>query len=225
MLIPNFPHANFYPATRSGYLFYYYPYNAVKEKTLDYNSWEMQSYSPQLLSFKRGSDNSIEFFVKPFIELIKNSLKTLNKESEEAFLIPVPSSKSKDDPKYNDKFIENNQINRDNRNNIFCQKIERNISKFIYCDAINRVVSKEPKDHRTAIEHSKTLELDMLNISSKHINQSSILILVDDLKRDGSTLGGCKHRLHELFPNNDILELTLGISKAPREFKPLSNNF
>lgn len=61
------------------------------------NQWR-STYSLQILDFKEGSDSAIGYFVKPFVELIKQALLMIG--HTRAVLIPVPSSIAKSDPNF-----------------------------------------------------------------------------------------------------------------------------
>jgi len=90
--IEDFPEAVFDPQTMTGYLCSYYLH-----KTMDDDQWR-STYSPQILDFKEGSEPAISYFVKPFVELIKQALLMIG--HTRAVLIPVPSSIAKSDPNF-----------------------------------------------------------------------------------------------------------------------------
>ena len=117
--IKNFPHAQLDQNTFRGFLCHYYVVGSI-----DINLWRA-SYSPEILNFKEGGNNSIEFFVPPFAELIKFVMNQTNLNS--GILIPVPSSTSKNDSFFSavpyDKIKMSKRKNRDNRSEIFCEKV------------------------------------------------------------------------------------------------------
>ena len=57
--IDNFPHAQYDPSTKLGFLAYYYPSTAVRDRVLSEEDWRYGSYSPEILNYKEGRDEDL----------------------------------------------------------------------------------------------------------------------------------------------------------------------
>ncbi|MBI4405170.1 MAG: hypothetical protein HY537_13495 [Deltaproteobacteria bacterium] len=218
--IERFPHAQYDKSTKRGFLCYYYPYDAVKEKTLDASLWRDESYSPEILNFKEGRDADIDYFVRPFLQILYQSLKI--EKISSAILIPLPSAIPHNSPKFStiarDK-TKRDARNRDNRNSIFCSLLSARDSQFQTLDILIRVKPKKEKEEWTAQQHAQSMEVRYFSDTSVSLN--SALVLVDDVCTKGHTSDGAKLILSEHFPGVSILSLSLGQSQSPSDFKSL----
>lgn len=219
--IQGFPHAQYDQKERFGFLAYYYPPDSYKNGPLTYFQWKRQSFSSEILNFKVGHIVDIQFFVQPFKDVI-NQILQLNGWTG-AILIPCPSSVAKDDPNYKthpgDKWA-SPQVNRDDRNIIFCKQICQNQSNIKFIDLIFRVKTKRPKNRWSATEHRKSIQLNQS--LENRITQTHPFILFDDVSTSGGTMEGCEMLLMETFQNTQLIKLVLGKTMHPDQFYSIS---
>ena len=224
MRIEKFPHAFYDPSRRMGYLAHYYPWDAVKDGSLDKDLWRRESYSPEILNFKEGRDEDIKRFVVPFIELIHYALSCV--QTNTAFLIPVPSSLASNDQNFSsrprDKGIKGHR-NRDNRNSVFCNLLNLHDDKLKVADILVRTRNKPEKETWDAARHAQSLSIreDGVVLPS---SVSSPLVLVDDVTTNGGTLEGAKILLDRHYQASIIICTTLGISRSPDQFVGLTSS-
>lgn len=128
-----------------GYLARYVPF-----KNAPYNDYftkkyhKSKTYSPEILDFKLGSQRSIDYFVETFREFAEAVLDDLRIRS--AVLIPVPSSVPVSDSDYTTEPQPfGSEKNRDNRGEIFLEKVCLESTKLIYCNGIERIIRKPKK--------------------------------------------------------------------------------
>lgn len=217
--INQYPHAYFNSKSGEGWLLYYYPWDAVTDGHISKEQWRRESYSPEILNFKEGKLKDIEFFVKPFLQLIQFARLSNNGP---AYLIPIPSSTAKNDPNYSLKPFQKgtgNRKNRDDRNTVFCNLIAAEDSTLGVADVLTRIENKPEKAVWTEELHARSLEVN----THGFLNESTFatLVLVDDIKTKGGTLAGAKNRLSKIFPKANIISMTIGVSKDPGMFEPV----
>jgi hypothetical protein len=216
--INHFPHAHYDPKEHSGYLAYYYPYESVKDKTLEVDLWRNQSYSPNILNFKEGEQGSVEYFKNPFLELISHALSTL--DQKETYLVPVPSSIAWNDPAYSRKpRAKGDKRNRDDRNIIFCNCISSANTLLKVADILVRTTGKTEKMTWNANQHAQSLALSGTLLSKEF---DGVLVLVDDVVTNGGTMSGAKIVLQKEFPKAMIVCLSIGSSRSPQDFEALT---
>jgi hypothetical protein len=218
--IDGFPEAIFDPQSRTGYLCSYYLH-----KTMDNDQWR-STYSPEILNFKEGSDAAINYFVRPFVELINQVL--VMHGHRRAILIPVPSSIAKSDPSFSsvpyNKAKMPTRKNRDDRCQLFVEKIVRSFGVENYVTSTELVVrrkTKAEKRNRSVKEQLDTLEL-VVDEVEKIDDQSDILfILIDDVQTSGGTFKAVEELLCKQFVNAKVLSLSIAKSMDASQYKPL----
>jgi hypothetical protein len=141
--IDGFPHAQYDPATKFGFLAYYYPFTAVRDGVLSGEDWRERSYSPEILNYKEGRDEDIKRFVDPFLKLIRHAV--TESRANATFLVPVPSSMAAADPLFStvpkEKYVQHSR-NRDNRNSVFCNMLAINDGTLKVADSLVRITTK-----------------------------------------------------------------------------------
>ncbi|MEY3901436.1 MAG: hypothetical protein RL189_742 [Pseudomonadota bacterium] len=218
--IEDFPEAVFDPQTMTGYLCSYYLH-----KTMDDDQWR-STYSPQILDFKEGSDSAIGYFVKPFIELIKQALLIIGRAR--AVLIPVPSSIAKSDPNFSsvpyNKAKMPKRKNRDNRCQLFVEKIVLSYAaanSISSSELVVRTKTKAEKRNRSAKEQLDTLALVSDEVEKIDTQNDIVFILIDDVQTSGGTLKAVEELLRKEFLNSTILSLSIAKSMEVSQYKPL----
>ena len=194
-------------------------------KKMDDDQWR-STYSPQILDFKEGSDSAIGYFVKPFVELIKQALLMIG--HTRAVLIPVPSSIAKSDPNFSSVPYNKAKMpmrkNRDNRCQLFVEKIVLSFAaanSITSSELVVRTKTKAEKRNRSVKEQLNTLAL-VLDEGAKIDTQNDIVfILIDDVQTSGGTLMAVEELLHKEFLNSTILSLSIAKSMEVSQFKPL----
>lgn len=218
--IEGFPHAQYDPATKSGFLAYYYPSTAVRDGVLSENDWRHGSYSPEILNYKEGRDEDIKRFVDPFLKLIRHAV--AESKANAAFLVPVPSSMAAADSLFSTvprkKGVQGSR-NRDNRNSVFCSMLAIADGTLKVADSLVRMATKPEKATWSADQHAKSIELRAVSaLPSGRI----ALITVDDVKTDGGTLQGARMILEKAYPQAVVIGLSIGCTRAPQQFVPLA---
>ncbi|MBM4253829.1 MAG: phosphoribosyltransferase [Deltaproteobacteria bacterium] len=221
--IEQYPHASYDPRTRIGYLALYFSYPGPQspEPTISMANWRKNSHSSAILNFKEGKKQHIEQFIAPFYQLIYQVM-SLEKASE-AYLVPMPSSRSPNSPDYCDQpriSKPNEARNRDNRNHVFCQFLRKKDEhqRLHIADIISRQFDKPEKARWSVMEHAQSLQLRRFD---NLCGPSSVFILIDDVVTTGNTFGGARHLLNQRYPNVPVICLALGKTTTPHEFKPL----
>lgn len=215
--IDRYPHAFYDDNAGMGYLVYYYPYEAVKEKIIDKADWKDNSYSPEVLNYKEGKPKDIQFFAEPFAELIQHALK--KKKLSAVYLVPVPSSTAFNSKNFSTEPRSNaSPRNRDNRNVLFCREVAKFDDRFVVADVLRRIKGKNPKEKWTATEHSDSIELVDDGIVNDFI---PAFILVDDVCTTGSALKGCKAVLENGYIYDSVTMLAISRTMKPQDFEPL----
>lgn len=164
-----------------------------------------------ILDYKAGSDEVIDRFVTPFLKLIDYTMKYTLKEKcfENAYLIPVPSSKRFDDSSFNTEPSTNpykSAKNRDNRNTIFCQKLSEQNSNLSCMDILKRIKGKEARKSKDAEWHKKSFEQLNSNIG---LEKEFLFIVVDDVRTKGNTTEGVRQFLKQHFKEATIVVLCI----------------
>jgi hypothetical protein len=215
--IAGYPHAAFYEQNKVGYLAFYYSHGAVKEGTLDENSWRYGSYSSKILDFKEGHDKDIQFFVPPFCDLLRQ---VESGRFNHVYLIPVPTSIRWNDPRFT-HFPRKGPSgrNRDDRNIIFCKKISIEDSRYEAADLLRRKKSKPPKGKWKKEDQKGSLEFKPGGLQIQDA-PDNLLVLVDDVYTSGGTIAGARLLLEEKYPKSEVIALTIGRSRSPEEFEP-----
>lgn len=222
LAIPEFPNAEYEASERRGFLCFYYPSGAVKGKALDPEIWRGKSYSPEILDYKEGKAYAFEFFAPPFLNLLDFVLKT--EKSQQASLIPVPSSIQWDDSRFSRKpraKTDPSPRNRDDRNSVFCNLLSSRNSRLKTLDILLRQSGKQEKETWTADRHAKSLSVQV-QAAPKFNPKTQLFVLVDDVSTKGGTLEGAKKAILTQFPNTTVVSLSLAQSKDPSSFQPLS---
>lgn len=191
LIVNRFPHASYDPQRQTGFLVYYYPYDAVNSGAFDIKQWRHETFSPEVLDYKEGRPEHIEYFVALFIELINHALRESKKNN--AFLVPVPSSINHDNPLYSTilrKKGMRDSRNRDDRNIVFCHKLGEHDTRLQVADILYRVTAKPEKADWTPEQHKRSL--DLKTILDRDANAAATFILVDDVMTHGGTMQGAK---------------------------------
>lgn len=217
--IDKYPHAQYDRQSNRGFLCHYYVWGCM-----DPELWRATTYSPEILNFKEGSDSAISFFVPPFVNLLEYAIGHFNQDS--AILVPVPSSIPKNDPAFSsipwDKTSVNKRKNRDDRCDVFCQKvvIESSLS-LRSCNLILRKISKVEKSNRSLADQINTLEIDASKIQEVRNLEHNLFVLVDDVETTGNTFNVCAQKLKTEFNNAIIIYLSIAKTNNYSEYKPL----
>lgn len=215
--IDRFSQASFSNASKTAYLCNYYPYSAVKENRLSMEQWKDQSYSPEILDYKKGQEYDLRFFLAPAHEMIKFVMSQYG--VNKSYIVPVPSSIAQDSPDFKSTpRLKGESRNRDNRNIVFCNLIGIQDTNIGVRDYLFRVTSKSAKETWSDEQHAASL-----GIIHDKVNEtfSGLFFLLDDVINDGGTIGGAAMVLQEKFPNATIVKFALGISQHPGSFQPL----
>lgn len=140
-------------------------------------------------------------------------------EMNAATLVPLPSSRAKSDAAYSrvpkDK-TRRGSPNRDDRVELFCQKLAARRSGLSWRELIVRVQSKPEKADWGIAEMLRTLELGPA-IQRQDFN-TELFILVDDVATTYTTANAAIQRLRSTFPSSVAVVLTIGRSAAPADF-------
>ncbi len=218
--IDNFPHAQYDPSTKLGFLAYYYPSTAVRDRVLSEEDWRYGSYSPEILNYKEGRDEDIKRFVDPFLKLIRHAIAEF--KASTALLVPVPSSMAASDPQFSTvprkKWVQGSR-NRDNRNSVFCSMLASADGTLKVADYLVRTTTKPEKATWTSDQHAKSM--DLRAISALPAGRVA-LIAIDDVKTDGGTLQGARLLLEKAYPQAIVIALAIGCTRAPQQFVPLA---
>lgn len=218
--ILGFPHAYFDDQTMRGFLAHYYPYDAVRAGTLAPDRWRNESYSGEILDFKEGRDQHISVFTEPFDMMIGLVLDHLRMSS--ATLVPLPSSRAKSDAAYSriprDK-TRPGSPNRDDRVEVFCQKLATRRSGLSWRELIVRVQSKPEKADWATAQMLQTLDLGSA-VQRLNFN-TELFLLVDDVATTYTTANAAIERLRSVFPHSLMAVLTIGRSASPTDFQSI----
>ncbi len=218
--IDKFPHAQYDSKTKIGFLAYYYPSAALRDKILDEDDWRYNSLSPEILNYKEGKNADIEFFVGPFLKLIHYAM--TDAKVDEAFLVPIPSSMAVNDPRFStmprQKSVRGNR-NRDNRNSIFCSLLSVADGSLKVADNLVRTKTKPEKVAWGAKQHTESMKLRAVSALP---HGKIALITIDDVRTDGGTSSGAHRILKEAYPQAIIISLTIAHTRSPQQFLPLS---
>ncbi|MDI7202044.1 phosphoribosyltransferase [Leptospira santarosai] len=203
-----------------GYLARYFtPVTQSKQNSfMTVDEYRKLTYSPNILDFKEGRHKAIDFFVFGMRKFLDNILELHNESN--AILIPVPSSKAKNDPIYNDqpKGVKFNR-NRDDRNIIFVNRICKSDSKYKCVEAIYRVSSKKEKERIAVDEYVKDLEVH-------HVEEmiGRCVILIDDVRTNGTTFNACTRLLKDHASPSQIIAVAMGETRPHNDFKVSKDN-
>ncbi|WP_078123980.1 phosphoribosyltransferase [Leptospira alexanderi] len=171
------------------------------------------TYSPNILNYKEGTSKAIDVFVKGMKKFLDKILETHDEGS--AILIPIPSSKAKNDPLYNSqpKGVKFNR-NRDNRNIIFVNRICDLDSKYKCVEGISRVASKKEKEKISVYEYMDSLEVN-------HVEklQDECVILIDDIKTNGTTFEACASLIKKAASPKIVITVAIGQTRTHESFK------
>ncbi|MCC7441294.1 MAG: hypothetical protein IT285_06665 [Bdellovibrionales bacterium] len=220
--ISNFPHAEYNPATQTGWLALYYPHDAVKTGNLQSSQWRHESYSPEILNYKVGNDSDIDRFVSPMLHLISHVTSVEN--IWESVLVPVPTSIAWNDPNFNrNPRAKGGPRNRDNRNIVFCNRLGAADQNLKMANILRRIETKPPKATWSSDRHAKSLEVAQKRVEF-FLPESSAFILIDDVTTNGGTLDGAELKLREMYSDVKIIKCAIGRSDDPAHFQPVSGN-
>jgi hypothetical protein len=215
--IEGFPHAQYDSETKTGFLSYYYPTSAIRDGILSMENWRNESYSPEILNYKEGRDDHIRWFVRPFLELVRHALRESNFSN--AYLVSVPSSIATNDPQFSSvPRKKGGPRNRDNRNAVFCDFLSQADSSLAAANVLIRTTSKAEKLTWTPDLYATSMAVTAPRLS----NASAAMVLIDDVRTDGGTLQGAKVVLGQSYPGAYIICLTIGLTRSPHQFVPLS---
>ncbi|EMS84090.1 hypothetical protein [Leptospira noguchii] len=202
-----------------GYLARYFtPVTKSKQNPfMTVEEYRKQTYSPDILNYKEGTSKAIGFFVFGMKKFLDNILELHNETN--AILIPVPSSKAKNDPFYNNqpKGVKFDR-NRDDRNIIFVNRICKLDSKYKCVDAIYRVTSKKEKE-RIAVENY----ISDLEIRYVEKLDGKCIILIDDIKTNGITFEACSRLIENHISPGLLITIAIGQTRSHESFKNTPN--
>ena len=169
-----------------------------------FNYWDNERI---IWDYKAGVDRDIERLVTPFLKLINHAMN--EKDFENAYLIPVPSSKRFDDPNFNKEPSTNPydpSKNRDNRNTIFCQKLSTHNSHLSCKNILKRKKEKKSKERKDAEWHKKSFKTLTPDIRLK---KEFLFIVVDDVRTHGGSTEGVVKFLKQHFKKATIIVLCI----------------
>lgn len=158
-------------------------------------------YNFKIKPDKRGTDQwkHKKDAIKKVSEMFKANI--LNTVLQKVTLVPIPPSKSKKDPLYDDRLIESLNI-------AFGKKADIR-------ELLEQVTSKKAS-HETDIRPTiKELYDNLTLIDSKCIDLKQNIILVDDVLTTGAHFKACKQKILEKFPEINVV----GVFVARREFE------
>jgi hypothetical protein len=221
--VSGFPFASYDPGSKTGHLVDYYPYDAKKTGSLSHDQWREGSHSPEILNFKDGADYGIQYWVTPFIQLIHHVLTLEGLVS--AVLVPVPTSMPKGDNRYSripkTKPTKPDARSRDDRIIIFCSKLLQSDPNLQTSELIERITYKPEKSGLSLEDHVATMRLHHTIQSN---GKSPAIILVDDVRTEGTTFKACEEVLRrDGQPKGFIASLSLALTKNPTDFRDLRN--
>lgn len=205
----------YFEKRKYGYLVRYFTpvYVSKPDPFMTIEDYRGRSYAPSILNYKEGKIDHIKLFVKGMTTFIEKVLE-IHKLSK-AILVPVPSSKAKTDPLYNNlPKGKKSARNRDDRNEIFLKQICELNSNLEYSDNIMRLISK-PEKVTLNIEATK-LQLNLIDPDSL---KNKCVILIDDVVTTGTTFAACRELIEEITKPILIITLAIGQTRPHSEFK------
>ncbi|EMM94311.1 hypothetical protein LEP1GSC158_0652 [Leptospira interrogans serovar Zanoni str. LT2156] len=177
------------------------------------------TYSPNILNYKEGTSNAIDFFIFGMKKFLDHILELHNEQN--AILIPVPSSKAKNDPFYNNQPKNKNldapplrKRNRDNRNIIFVNRICESDNKYKCVEGIHRISSKKEKERIPIEDYISDLEIR----HTEELNGKCV-ILIDDIKTHGTTFEACSKLVDSHATPSLLITIAIGQTRSHESFK------
>jgi phosphoribosylpyrophosphate synthetase len=174
------------------------------------DDWRAHSDSPKILNYKVGKEKDIQLFVRPFLQMVDQVLTIEN--ASEAHLVPMPSSRSPNNPDFSGRprsTSSSGARNRDDRNLVFCKFLTQYGSShpLYLADVISRKHDKPEKAKWDFRQQANSFEM-----LEEHINfrQSSVVILVDDVFTTGGTFKGAKLLFNKIQKSVPVICLALG---------------
>ncbi|MBX9877240.1 MAG: hypothetical protein K2Y22_02170 [Candidatus Obscuribacterales bacterium] len=215
--IDRYPHAFYDDNAGMGYLVYYYPYDAVKEETIDKADWKSGSYSPEVLNYKEGKLKDIQYFAAPFVQLIQYALK--KKKISTVYLVPVPSSTAFNSKNFSTEPRSNTSPrNRDNRNLLFCRELAKLDKRFVVADILRRIKGKKPKEKWAPKQHADSIQVVDNNVVQEFF---PTFVLIDDVCTTGSALKGCNLVLEHGYLCDSVTMLAISRTMNPQNFESI----
>lgn len=212
--INRFPHAEYDPETRIGWLCDYYAW-----LTLPSSVWRQQSHSGSILDYKEGTKQSLEFFLAPYKSLIDYVLDV--HDANYAYVVAVPASVPSTDPAYTRRPKSVTGRNRDDRNELFCEMLSESHDYVINANLLDRITPKPKKARWDAETHKNSMGMRQEFVDPAE-DEDDLFILVDDVCTQGGTIDGAKLLLSEYFDEDRIVRLPLAHNRFAEDFRPLN---
>ena len=111
--------------------------------------------------------------------------------------------------------------NRDNRNSVFCNLLANADNSLKVADFLIRKKTKPEKETWTPQQHRDSMEL---TVKSTLAAGKIALIAIDDIRTEGGTIQGARMILENAYPEAIVIGLTIGCTKSPNQFVPLTTS-
>lgn len=143
----------------------------------------------------RSETHRLDFKQKAIRKFVEELTVLFQKSGKEPItLIPIPTSKAKEDPDYDDRLEQ------------VCIRLEKEISKVRFVPLIERhrsaTASHLTTEHRNLEELSQSLKVNEALLPKVETN--STLVLIDDVVTSGAHFEVCRKLLGKLLPNQKI---------------------
>lgn len=167
----------------------------------EYKPHEGYTYSDTnslILNLKKGPSEPYQNYKDWAVTKVAQFLENIFSETElsETLFIPMPTSKLKDDPGYDNRLIR-----------ILKAFTDRSNTGAKYVDALQTVVSRNPL-HAGGIRNVEWL-YSTIEFNNDLIPRPlpKVIVLFDDVIRKGTTFKACQRRILEVYPNTTVYGL------------------